>query len=120
MSTATFAQSPPPTNTPPNFSANVVFPPSGNFVYGGTFVLSSPVTPSVGGPTTNTPAPGVSLANVACEIGDECYVVPPPNCQTGIGCVPPTFAAAFAGVNAFLIYEIIRSGRSNGPAPASP
>jgi hypothetical protein len=102
MSTVAFAQAP-SANTPPaspNFSATVVYPPGGNFIYGGNFVLTSPITPNVGGPNPNTPAPGVGSPNAVCEIGDECFVI------------PPIIAAVGAADATILLYEIIRAERS--------
>jgi hypothetical protein len=66
-----------------NFQATVIFPPGGQYIYGGSFVLSSPITPVVGNfdlmgaGVQASVTPGIQLVNVACEIGDETFVVPP-------------------------------------------
>ncbi|HEY3998108.1 MAG TPA: hypothetical protein VGO93_04545 [Candidatus Xenobia bacterium] len=116
-----------------NFIATVVYPPGGLYIFGGTFVLSSPVTPAVGeglsatgqatlqlvaGELQTALLPGIQLVNVACEIGNEVFTVPPPPAPgavgtgTSIGALP---IYILLGVGAGLLLIHNGGGSTNNP-----
>lgn len=98
--------------TPINFQATVVFPNGGLYIFGGTFVLSSPIVPAVGdgvtadglatlengvGQLTANLLPGIQLVNVTCEIGNEAFVVPPPEAPVEVA------AGSLGGLPLFIL-----------------
>lgn len=54
-----------------NYSANVIYPTDGNFIFGGTFVLSTPQSPVIGnGQISGFPGVG-SPGNTVVQVGDD-------------------------------------------------
>jgi hypothetical protein len=87
-------------STPVNFQSTVIFPHDGQYIYGGSFVLTTPNVPINGvGVTANgastltlrdgqvipTQLAGIQLLNVACEVGAEIFGVPPPVAPVVVG-----------------------------------